>query len=69
MSMNDDEFDMVNKKCNEFLKKDKIGKIMSSDLKHVLERIHLEGYNLGKSQIVQDTNSVPQKHAQKEASP
>ncbi len=48
MSMNDDEFDMVNKGCNEFLKKDKIGKIMSSDLKHILERIFLEGYELGK---------------------
>lgn len=50
MSMNDDEFDMVNKKCNEFLKKDKIGKIMSKDLKHILERIFLEGYELGKTQ-------------------
>ena len=48
MSMDDDEFDRVNKKCRKFLKKDKIGKIMSSDLKHILERIFLEGYEFGK---------------------
>ncbi len=49
MSMDDDEFDMVNKKCNEFFTMDKIGKIMSEDLKHVLERTFLEGYELGKT--------------------
>jgi len=47
--MEDKEFDLCNKKCKSFLKRDKIGKILLKEIEQCLLRVFREGYKLGSS--------------------
>ena len=47
MTMNDDEFDLCNKKCQKLMK-DRIGKQVKRDFQWILEAIFREGYKFAK---------------------
>ena len=47
--MKDKEFDLCNKKCKSFLKRNKYGKLVSKELNSCFQMIFREGYKLGSS--------------------
>lgn len=45
--MEDKEFDLCNKRCKTYLKRNKYGKIQMSFLNEILETVFRQGYLLG----------------------
>jgi hypothetical protein len=46
--MEDKEFDLCNRKCENFMKRNEVGKYLSKELLSILQRVFREGYKLGK---------------------
>ncbi len=50
MTMENEEYDLCNKKCKSFLKKDRYGKMYLKEQMNIFESIFREGYSLGKKE-------------------